>query len=313
MKRPVLIAACAAFILSLVAGSAYSDVSHKVKAGDNLYTIAKKHHVSVDTIKRLNGLNSIRLKLGQNLIVKKGTDTALKKVTKERPKEIEVSEASGDFIEYSTRKGDTIDRLAAKFNVSRDDILEANELSGKARLAPGRAILIPRATEDQEEGILELTSKPQKDWKSSDERFMLVRVAKSFMGAPYKYGGESVRGLDCSAFVKKIYDIFDVQLPRSAREQFVAGARIEKERISIGDLVFFKTKRYVKYPTHVGIYIGDGNFIHSSSTQCKTGVKVDSLASEFYTRTYVGAVRVKRTPEESSEASTSPSGSHNNT
>jgi cell wall-associated NlpC family hydrolase len=127
---------------------------------------------------------------------------------------------------------------------------------------------------------------------------MLVKVAKSFMGAPYKYGGETVRGLDCSAFVKKIYDIFDVQLPRSAREQFMVGNKISKDELAVGDLVFFKTKRYVKYPTHVGIYIGDGNFIHSSSTRSKLGVKVDALSSDFYSRTFVGATRVKKSTDD---------------
>ena len=128
---------------------------------------------------------------------------------------------------------------------------------------------------------------------------MLVKVAKSFMGAPYKYGGESVRGLDCSAFVKKIYDIFDIQLPRSAREQFKTGLKISRDELAIGDLVFFKTKRYIKYPTHVGIFIGDGNFIHSSSGHKKIGVKIDSLSSDFYTRTFIGAIRVKQPADES--------------
>jgi cell wall-associated NlpC family hydrolase len=98
--------------------------------------------------------------------------------------------------------------------------------------------------------------------------------------------------------VKKIYDIFDVQLPRSAREQFKVGHKVTKDELVVGDLVFFKTKRYVKYPTHVGIYIGDGNFIHASSTRCKLGVKVDALSSDYYSRTFIGATRVKKLPSD---------------
>jgi peptidoglycan endopeptidase LytE len=93
--------------------------------------------------------------------------------------------------------------------------------------------------------------------------------------------------------VKKIYDIFDIQLPRTAREQARVGLKIGKEELNIGDLVFFKTKRYVKYPTHVGIYIGDGNFIHSSSGYGRIGVKIDSLSSDYYTKVYTGATRIK--------------------
>jgi cell wall-associated NlpC family hydrolase len=122
---------------------------------------------------------------------------------------------------------------------------------------------------------------------------MLVKVAKSFMGAPYKYGGNTLRGLDCSAYVKKIYEIFDVQLPRSAREQYQVGSRISREELAVGDLVFFKTRRYAKYPTHVGIFIGDGNFIHASSGKGRLGVKIDSLGSNYYSGAFIGATRIK--------------------
>ena len=77
----------------------------------------------------------------------------------------------------------------------------------------------------------------------------------------------------------------------------------------MGDLVFFRTKRYAKYPTHVGIYIGEGNFIHSSSGHARIGVKVDSLQTDFYNKTFIGATRVKKSPEENSEATGYPEGS----
>ena len=92
-----------------------------------------------------------------------------------------------------------------------------------------------------------------------------------------------------------MYEIFGVQLPRCAREQFYAGPRVNKEELLTGDLVFFKTKRCAKYPTHVGIYIGNGNFIHASSL-LKRGVKVDRLSDGYFMRTYTGAVRVKAPP-----------------
>ena len=74
------------------------------------------------------------------------------------------------------------------------------------------------------------------------------------------------------------------------------GKRIEREELAIGDLVFFKTRAGKKYPTHVGIYIGEGKFIHASSYK-KRGVRIDSLDAPFYKRTYVGAVRIKEPSE----------------
>lgn len=218
-----------------------------------------------------------------------------KKKQKARAHEEVILETDGEFIEYRIKKGDTVEKIASRFNVDKGEIIEANNLKEGAKLSPNAVLLIPKTAHDEKQiEFTELVNKNLKPWKSSDEKYMLVKVAKSFIGAPYKYGGNSVRGLDCSAYVKKIYEIFDVQLPRSAREQFHVGMKVSKEDLAIGDLVFFRTKRYIKYPTHVGIYVGDGYFIHSSSGNGKIGVKIDSLNSDFYSRTYVGATRVKK-------------------
>ena len=219
-------------------------------------------------------------------------------------------ENDGEFIEYRPKKGDTLDKIASKFNIDKEDILESNNITGKKL---PKVVLIPKIIEvDDSEELIELSNKTFRPWQSNDEKYMLVKVAKGFMGAPYKYGGETVRGLDCSAFVKKIYDIFDVQLPRSAREQFKVGYKITKEELSVGDLVFFKTKRYIKYPTHVGIYIGDGNFIHASSNRSKVGVKIDALSSDFYSKTFIGATRVKKLPDDTAESPKNSQGTSSN-
>lgn len=314
MKK--FISACAVFLLFTILIPAYSyssNISHKVKQGDNLYNLAKKYHVSVNQLKAMNNLRSTKLSLGQVLVVKtdaSGTSRSAnngKKKTvknKKRAEEIVITENDGEFIEYKVKKGDNLDKIATRFEVDKEELIEANDLrnSQNKKLPPGRVLLIPRASATTNEDYITLVQKPLKPWKDSDEKYMLVKVAKSFMGAPYKYGGESVRGLDCSAYVKKIYEIFDVQLPRSAREQFKVGAKVTKDQLSVGDLVFFKTKRYVKYPTHVGIYIGEGHFIHSSSYHSRLGVKIDSLDSNYYTKTYTGATRLKKSTDESPEA-----------
>lgn len=308
MKRTVFTFIIFCFFAFLSVNIAFSsNVTYKVKSGDTLKKIAKKQRVSVDKLKSLNDLSSAKLKTGQILIIKKEVSAKKEKnvavappVSREATVEISAVENDGEFIEYRPKKGDTLTKIASKFNLDKEDILESNNITGKKL---PKVILIPKIIEvNDSEEFVELSNKPLKPWRNNDEKYMLVKVAKGFMGAPYKYGGESVRGLDCSAFVKKIYDIFDVQLPRSAREQFTVGNKISKEELAVGDLVFFKTKRYVKYPTHVGIYIGDGNFIHSSSTRNKLGVKVDALSSDFYTRTFVGATRVKKSPDDSAES-----------
>jgi peptidoglycan endopeptidase LytF len=208
---------------------------------------------------------------------------------------------SDEYVEYRIKRGDTLEKLAEKFNIDKEELEGLNKTT-RRRLTPGRIVFIPKVQDELKEPPTALDDRTLRPWKNEDEREILVKVAKSFAGAPYRFGGDTVRGLDCSAFVRKMYDIFQVQLPRRVREQFYAGSKVNKDDLATGDLVFFKAKRCAKYPTHVGIYIGDGKFIHASSV-LRRGVKIDHLADAYFTRTYAGAVRVKAPPADNADAS----------
>ncbi len=116
----------------------------------------------------------------------------------------------------------------------------------------------------------------------------LLRVARGMLEVPYRYGGTTLWGLDCSGFVQKAFAFFDLELPHSARAQFREGARISKDELSEGDLVFFRTR--AKYPSHVGIYLGENRFIHASGHDRK--VTIDSLDEPYYRKHYLGARRL---------------------
>jgi len=117
---------------------------------------------------------------------------------------------------------------------------------------------------------------------------MLMEVIK-YLGVPYKYGGITKNGIDCSAFTQTVYrDVFNIKLQRSARLQYTQGEVISKgNELKYGDLVFFNTRKRVK-PGHVGIYIGDNLFAHASSAK---GVTISSIDYDYYSRTYMGARR----------------------
>jgi cell wall-associated NlpC family hydrolase len=136
-------------------------------------------------------------------------------------------------------------------------------------------------------------------WRSDEERYDLIRQAKTLLGVPYKLGGDNLAGIDCSAFVKKMFSSVDVALPRTAREQYDVGRRISRGELTTGDLVFFRTKAYDPYPTHVGIYMGNDQFIHASALK-KGGVRIDSLSADFYNGRFIGGSRVRALPEQSS-------------
>lgn len=114
----------------------------------------------------------------------------------------------------------------------------------------------------------------------------LVDNAMSLVGVPYVFGGTSRNGFDCSGYTQYVFEGSGVSLPRTSWSQFNAGTAIEKDQLQSGDLVFFTT--YAKGPSHVGIYIGGGNFVHASNS----GVKVTSLNEGYYAKNYLGARRV---------------------
>ncbi len=113
-------------------------------------------------------------------------------------------------------------------------------------------------------------------------------TAAQYLGTPYRFGGEGAAGIDCSSFVQQVYREHQVDLPRTAREQIQLGTDVPEGDLRKGDLVFFQT--YASYPSHVGIYLGDGKMIHASSG--KGEVTISDLNSDYYRHRYLGARRV---------------------
>lgn len=133
-----------------------------------------------------------------------------------------------------------------------------------------------------------------KDNKSSKKikNKEVIKEAKKWLGTKYKYGGHSQKGTDCSGLVMEIYlSVFNIKLPRSSKEQHSFCIEIKKSQLDVGDLVFFATGKSKKTVSHVGLYIGNNEFIHSSSSK---GVIISNLEQSYYKRTYHSSGRVKK-------------------
>jgi len=124
----------------------------------------------------------------------------------------------------------------------------------------------------------------------SDEplfRDEIVRTARSFIGVPYQWGGISAEeGFDCSGLAMAIYRLNGLNLPRTSGQQYEAGMSVSREELARGDLVFFDTRGRGDI-SHVGIYVGEGRFIHAPRTG-KT-VRTSSLSDAYYQKRYIGA------------------------
>ncbi len=127
------------------------------------------------------------------------------------------------------------------------------------------------------------------EFSSSIDKDEVMYKVIEYLNTPYRWGGTSKNGIDCSAFVQTVmYQALGVSIPRTSSAQSEVGEDVAREDLKFGDLVFFDTRSRGRV-SHVGIYLSDGYFVHSGS---RTGVAIASLDSDYYSRTFLKAKRV---------------------
>ena len=275
--------------------------NYVVKKGDTLSMIASKYRVSVRELKSVNDMRDDKVKVGMRLII---PNSILSKNVESKTPVI------SDNNKYVVKKGDSISSIAKRYGVSQVELKRANNIKGNT-IESGQLLRVPSMINVKDELVIEdikvakddthikslpeietakaIQSNESSTYENGLTRDVIISIAKRFLGAPYKFGGNSlIRGLDCSAFVNKVFSFFNVDLPRTAREMYKIGRNVTKGELSAGDLVFFRT--YASYPSHVGIYIGDSEFIHASSAAKR--VRIDNMNQSYYRKRYIGAKRI---------------------
>ena len=275
----LLIALVSLAVLAAIPAVSLADATHVVRKGDTLGKIARAHHVSVAKIKAANGIEGTHLSVGKKLVLPGGKADAKRRKAR-----------SGKGGRRGTVRASTpAEEPPTDAQLSLADAREPMPPMG-AWKPPTEAELAELARAPKSVVTTSPAVAAAKEASKADESIKdrLLRVAQRMLAVPYRFGGTTLWGLDCSGFVPKAFAFLDLGLPRTAREQFREGIKISKAELSAGDLVFFRT--YAKYPSHVGIYLGDNRFIHASSRDRK--VTIDTLDEPYYMKHYLGAKRL---------------------
>ena len=210
---------------------------------------------------------------------------------------------------YVIRKGDSLYRIARTYKTSVEALKASNGLKS-TKLKIGQTLSIPgahspspknelpkdveSASIKNEQSALQYISQARSTDPLSDEetgplRLQLVEAGFKMIGVRYRRSGESPKtGFDCSGLVKNLFSKFNIDLPRSSREQFKQGEKIDRDKLEVGDLVFFSSGG--PNPTHVGIYVGNNKFLHAARKARQ--VMVSDLNKIWYTMRYLGARRI---------------------
>ena len=170
------------------------------------------------------------------------------------------------------------------FQAIYNELHKAENLALRAAAARKRAERIAKAQQE--------AKKAGKTYHISEaDRKKLLEDAKYFKGGKYVWGGTTPQGFDCSGYVQYLYKKHNVNLPRTAWAQSKQGQSVDKNSLEKGDLLFFLTDKKRGIPvTHVGIYLGNGQFIHAASK--KKGIIISPVHHGYYADKFVSAKRV---------------------
>lgn len=292
-----------------------------VKENDTMWSLAKRYHVLPQDIVKANALkNPDSLKLGMRLKIPPAVRPKVISATMHKTAEINADRVcvryapnrtdrsivlldKGHHVVVTARLGNWLQIKLASGRTGwvRDDLVKVTgTLTAKAQSAnsskvsqhrPAKAAQPKSGTVATRRTRTPVDPANAMSGSSTSASEAIVRTASRFQGTRYRWGGSSRSGFDCSGFTRYVFrHKAGIELPHSASAQFRRGKPTPRNQLQPGDLVFFQT--YRRGASHVGIYIGNGKFIHASSARGR--VRVDSLNEGYYRQRYLGARRITK-------------------
>jgi len=325
MATIVRLGLIAPLVSLIVAASAQRTITYTVQPGDSLYTIAHKHGLRLPELLQVNNLrNPHALQVGDQIkIPVKGNAAASAQRTAQptapasgwaeinkdrinirtapstdarritivdRWTKVQVLGRQGDWSRIRLQSG-TIGWVLSQYLSPTKPPQTRNEVAKRTTNQNATRTARASASRQAKTKSQPTASKPPTTADASavaDGQPAVVRRALGYLGTRYRYGASGARGFDCSGFTSYIYRQHGISLPHNSAAQYRVGKPVSRSELRPGDLVFFRTRG--NRISHVGIYIGNGKFVHASSARGR--VRVDTLTSGYYHQRYVGARRI---------------------
>ncbi|WLR56900.1 LysM peptidoglycan-binding domain-containing protein [Mesobacillus subterraneus] len=250
-----------------------SSATYVVKSGDTLWGISKSYGMSISGLKSLNGLKSDVIYPGQKLNVS-GTAASTATTATTAP--------TSSSSTYTVRSGDNLSTIAARHNLSLSQLMSMNNLKSDL-IFPGQTLkLSGSALTLVATNVSSANTPVMATYGSTSKVNSLIAESKKYIGVPYVWAGSTPAGFDCSGYLNYAFGKVGISIPRTVASIWDATTPVSSP--SAGDLVFFET--YKQGPSHAGIYLGDGKFIHAGSSR---GVEISDMNNSYWKPRYLGA------------------------
>ncbi|WP_163099414.1 LysM peptidoglycan-binding domain-containing protein [Peribacillus alkalitolerans] len=251
-------------------------VYYTVVKGDTLSKIATKYKVSVAQLQSWNKLKRPAINLGQKLIVSDPTKNTASAVPN-KPVPPKATPSSKDII-HIVKKDESLWKIATLYQTTVEQLYILNNLKSDA-LKLGQILIISKDGQATPATPVE-----------PDKEDALIELAKKLVGIPYVWAGTSPAGFDCSGFIYYVYSNSGFSISRLSSYIYFDKAK-EVDKPMPGDSVFFYTSSKNQVISHMGIYLGNDQFIHASSSK---GVAINSLEESYYKTRFAGIKRIHK-------------------